>query len=426
MIAVTSPLIDNPSDPADVAQPPTILVVDDTPENLAILGGLLQPYYRVKVASSGARALAVAATQPPPDLILLDVMMPGLDGYAVIERLRALEITRNIPVIFVTALDACNDEERGLALGAVDYITKPIRPAIVLARVRTHLELKQARDWLQDQNSFLENEIVRRMRENQVIQDVSIHALANLAEAREAGTGNHIRRTQGYVTILARKLRGNPKYATRLTPRFIELLTKAAPLHDIGKVGIPDEILLRRDNLSPEEFAIMKQHTQIGAEAIDQAIRSVCTGSEYQNLQAYSRLSLAEVIEEGERETPLAFLELAKEIAYYHHEYWDGSGYPTGLVGEAIPLPARLMAVADVFDTTSTHHGRTAPSFQEATDTIIAGRGTCFDPDMVDAFLEVVDEFVSIAEYYPDTVLRPSVAYPSAFPGEKSETEESD
>ncbi len=381
----------------------TILVVDDTPENLAILGGLLQPHYRVKVASSGARAIAVATTDPPPDLILLDVMMPGLDGYAVLERLRAQEATRNIPVIFVTALDASDDEEHGLFLGAVDYITKPIRPAIVLARVRTHLELKQARDWLQDQNNFLENEVVRRMHENQVIQEVSIHALANLAEARESETGNHIRRTQGYVTILARKLRSNPKYADRLTPRFIDLMMKAAPLHDIGKVGIPDEILLKRDCLTPEEFEIMKQHTRIGAEAIDQAIRSVCTNSEYKTLQAYSRLSLEEVLEEGERETPLAFLELTKEIAHYHHEYWDGSGYPLGLVGEAIPLPARLMALADVFDTAiSPRTCRPAASFEEATNLITEGRGTCFDPDLVDAFLEVVDEFISIAEYYPD------------------------
>ncbi|CAK0779018.1 Cyclic di-GMP phosphodiesterase PA4781 [Gammaproteobacteria bacterium] len=382
---------------------PTILVVDDTPENLTVLGGLLQPYYRVKVASSGSRALVVATAEPLPDIILLDVMMPGLDGYAVLERLRVQEVTRNIPVIFVTALDASEDEERGLFLGAVDYITKPIRPAIVLARVRTHLELKRARDWLHDQNTFLEGEVVRRMRENQIIQEVSLQALANLTEVRDFETGNHIRRTQGYVTILARKLRSHPKYANRLTPRFIDLMTRAAALHDIGKVGISDQILLKPGRLTPEEFEVMKQHSRIGAEVIDHAMRRVCTESEYQALQAYSRLGPEAVLAEGEREAPLAFLELTKEIAHYHHEHWDGSGYPVGLTGDAIPLPARLMALADVFDAIISHRPyKPALSIEDAIDVVVNGRGTHFDPDLVDAFLGVVDEFRTIAEYYAD------------------------
>lgn len=388
---------------ADEIQP-TILVVDDTPENLAVLGGLLQPYYRVKVASSGARALAVATGTPHPDLILLDVMMPGLDGYAVLERLRAQELTHNIPVIFVTALDASEDEERGLSLGAVDYITKPIKPAIVLARVRTQLELKQARDWLRDQNSFLENEVVRRMHENQIIQDVSVQALANLAEARDSESINHIRRTQGYVTVLARRLRSNPKYANRLTPRFIDLITKAAPLHDIGKVGIPDQILLKPGRLTPEEFEIMKRHSRIGAEAIDHAMRGACSDSEYQTLQSYSRLNPDAVLAEGEHEAPLAFLELTKEIVHYHHEHWDGTGYPAGLAGDAIPLPARLMAIADVFDAIISYRPyKPKLPVDDAISVISEGRGTHFDPDLVDAFLDVVDEFRSIAEYYSDT-----------------------
>ncbi|CAK0746469.1 putative cyclic di-GMP phosphodiesterase VC_1348 [Gammaproteobacteria bacterium] len=382
---------------------PTILVVDDTPENLAVLGGLLQPYYRVKVASSGVRALVVATSVPPPDLILLDVMMPGLDGYTVLERLRTQEATRDIPVIFVTALDASEDEELGLSLGAVDYITKPIKPAIVLARVHNHLELKQARDWLRDQNSFLEKEIVRRMHENQVIQDVSIQALANLAEARDFESSNHIRRTQGYVTVLARKLRSNPKYSHRLTPRFIDLITKAVPLHDIGKVGIPDNILLKPGRLTPEEFEVMKQHSRIGAEAIDHAMRRACSDSEYKALQAYSRLSPEAVLEEGEHEAPLAFLELTKEIAYYHHEHWDGSGYPAGLAGDAIPLPARLMAIADVFDAIISYRPyKEKLPVEDAINIIMEGSGTHFDPDLVDAFQGVVDEFRSIAEYYVD------------------------
>jgi len=381
----------------------TILIVDDTPENLSVLGEILQPHYHVKVASSGSRALSVATATPSPDLILLDVMMPGLDGYMVLEHLQAQENTRAIPVLFVTALDASEDEERGLALGAVDYITKPIRPAVVLARVRTHLRLKQASDFLRDQNDFLELEVIRRMRDNQLIQNVSIHALANLAEARDTETSNHIRRTQKYVTVLARKLREHPKYSYRLTPRFIELISRATPLHDIGKVGIPDLVLRKNGYLTPEEFEVMKQHTKIGAEAIDQAMRAACTDQEYQALRVYSSIGPEEVLAEGEREKPLAFLELAKEIAYYHHERWDGMGYPMGLKGEEIPLPARLMAIADVFDGIVSHHVyKKRVSIEESVQLIINGRGSYFDPDLVDSFLGVVEDFRSIAMYYAD------------------------
>jgi len=175
---------------------PTILIVDDTPENLSVLGELLQRSYRVRAANSGRRALQIAQSQPTPDLILLDAMMPEMDGYAVLSQLRGNPLTQQIPVIFVTAMDGTEDEEHGLDCGAVDYITKPIRPAIVLARVRTQLELKRARDILRDQNSYLEAEVARRMAENQLIQQVSIHALARLAETRDPETGNHLRRTQ--------------------------------------------------------------------------------------------------------------------------------------------------------------------------------------------------------------------------------------
>ena len=188
------------------ANPPTILIVDDTPENLTVLGELLQPTYRVRAANSGRRALQIALTSPTPDLILLDVMMPDMDGYDVLAELRAAPATQKIPVIFVTAMDSTDDEEHGLYQGAVDYITKPIRPSIVLARIRTQLELKQARDILSDQNSYLEAEVARRMRENQLIQEVSIHALARLAETRDPETGKHLRRTQEYVLTLARGL----------------------------------------------------------------------------------------------------------------------------------------------------------------------------------------------------------------------------
>ncbi len=356
----------------------TILIVDDVPENLTVLGELLQPHYRVRVANSGARALQVAASAPKPDLILLDVMMPGMDGYAVLSRLRDNPDTANIPVIFVTAMDTTEDEVRGLDLGAADYITKPVRPAIVLTRVRAQLELKQARDWLKDQNAFLEAEVARRMAENQLIQEISIRALARLAEIRDPETGNHLRRTQGYIRVLANHLKTHPRFADPLQdPIAIEVLVKSAPLHDIGKVGIPDHILLKPGKLTPEEWDIMKTHARLGFEAIEQA--------------------------EQDAEQPVAFLAVAKEIAHYHHEKWDGSGYPEGLVGEAIPLSARLMALADVFDALISRRVYKPPmSMEQAVSIISEGRGRHFDPDIVDAFFALCGEFATIAQRYAD------------------------
>ena len=355
----------------------TILIVDDTPENLAVLAELLQPPYRVRAANSGRRALQIAVVEPIPDLILLDVMMPDMDGYAVLEHLRADERTRQVPVIFVTAMDSTEDEEHGLDCGAVDYITKPIRPAIVLARIRTQLEIKQARDILRDQNAYLEAEVTRRMGENQLIQEVSIHALARLAETRDPETGNHLRRTQEYVRTLARGLRDHPRFAATLDERTIDTLARSAPLHDIGKVGIPDDILLKPGKLTAEEWVIMKTHAAIGAEAIAQAERDAAK--------------------------PVAFLALAKEIARHHHEKWDGSGYPDGLAGDAIPLSARLMALADVFDALINKRVYKAEMpYDAAREIIVAGCGSHFDPDVVAAFLAAFPTFCTIADRYRD------------------------
>ena len=355
----------------------TLLVVDDNPDNLALLVDLLKPDYRVLAANSGRRTLELARSEPTPDLILLDVMMPGMDGYAVLAALREDARTRGIPVIFVTAMDTTTDEEHGLKQGAVDYITKPIRPAIVQARVRTHLELKRSRDRLSNQNVFLEEEIARRMAENQIVQDVSIHALGCLAEMRDPETGNHIRRTQGYVDALARRLHNHPRFKTVLTDPVVRQLAKSAPLHDIGKVGIPDHILQKPGKLTADEWAIMQTHARLGAEAIEHA--------------------------ERDAEKPVAFLALAREIAHWHHEKWDGSGYPDGLAGEAIPISARLMALADVFDALiSVRVYKAAMSFEQAHGIIVEGRGRHFDPDVVDAYLAIVDEFTAIAEHYRD------------------------
>ncbi len=357
---------------------PAILIVDDTSVNLSLLSELLQPHYQVRAANSGARALQVAVSDPQPDLILLDVMMPEMDGYEVIRRLQADIRTANIPVIFVTSLESIVDEEHGLALGAVDYISKPIKPAIVLARVKAHLELKAARDWLQDRNNVLEVEVSRRMAENFLIQDASIRALAHLAEIRDPETGNHLRRTQGYINALCQQLKDHPRFSEFLTPQRIQLLIKSAPLHDIGKVGIPDHILLKPGKLTPPEMQIMKTHSYLGYLAIQQA--------------------------EQDLEYPLDFLHLAKDIAHYHHEKWDGSGYPDGLVGDDIPISARLMAIADVFDALiSRRVYKEAFTIESAVNIITQGKAKHFDPDIVDAFLVARDEFVIIAARYADS-----------------------
>ncbi len=364
---------------------PVILIVDDVPENLSVLTALLRPDYRVLAASSGADALRVAAGNIRPDLILLDIMMPEMTGYTVLGRLREEPATRDIPVVFLTALADAGDEEYGLRLGAADYITKPIKPAVVLARVRSQLEAKKARDWLRDQNAALEAEVARRMRENDLTQLVVIRALAHLAETRDPETGNHILRTQGYVHQLALHLREHPRFAETLTDRYIDLLTRSAPLHDIGKVGIPDHILLKPGPLNAEEWEIMKTHAKLGSDAIERTQQDI--------------------------DTPLEFLTLAREIAHWHHERWDGSGYPDGLAGDAIPVSARIMALADVFDALISPRIYKAPmSFDAAREIIAEGRGTHFDPDIADAFLNDFDTFRGIAQRYQDQDEPPAAA----------------
>jgi PAS domain S-box-containing protein len=374
------------SPPALVAEPDKaiLLIVDDSPENLVVLNELLRPCYRVLAATSGEAALRVAQARPRPDLILLDVMMPGMDGYAVLARLREDDATREIPVMFLTALSGTKDEEDGLQRGAVDYITKPIKPAVVLARVATQLVAKRARDWLKDQNAILEAEVARRMVENDLTQRVSIRALAHLAETRDPETGNHILRTQSYVQRLANGLRGHPRFAATLSDRYIDLLSRSAPLHDVGKVGVPDHILLKPGPLTPDEWVVMQTHARLGSEAIEQAEQDI--------------------------EMALEFLTLAKEIAHWHHEKWDGRGYPDGLAGDDIPMSARLMALADVFDALVTPRVyKAAMPYPQARDIIAAERGRHFDPDVTDAFLDGFDDFVDIAERYRD-VLAPSAA----------------
>ena len=354
-----------------------ILVVDDSPDSLEQISSELMKYYEVHVATDGVRCLELARRVRRPDLILLDVMMPGMDGYEVCRRLKANPDTADIPVLFLSGRTAAEDERIGLEIGAEDYLAKPVNPAVMLARVRAHLRLKAAADYLRDQNSFLEREVARRVREISAVQDITIYAMATLAETRDNETGNHIRRTQNYVITLATKLAEFPKYAVQLPRQDIELLYKSAPLHDIGKIGIPDRILLKPGRLTPEEFEIMKTHAAIGKDSIQAAEQLVGM--------------------------PDSFLRFAKEIAGSHHEKWDGSGYPEGLAGEAIPLSARLMALADVYDALiSKRVYKEAFSHEVARNLIVQGRGTHFDPAVIDAFIALEQDFIDIAKRFSD------------------------
>jgi putative two-component system response regulator len=365
------------SETMDASGRSTILVVDDTPENLSLMSGLLRDLYKVKVANNGDVGLQIASAEKSPDLILLDIMMPGIDGYEVCARLKKNTKTADIPVIFLTSRSEVEDEKRGLEIGAVDYITKPISPPIVLARVKTHLTLKAAADFLRDKNAFLEGEVQRRTAEVSTIQDVTMLGLASLAETRDNETGNHLRRTQNYVRALATQLRDSGQFLDYLTPSTIQTLYKSAPLHDIGKVGIPDNILLKPGKLTSEEFEIMKTHVTLGRNAI--------------------------VAAEKLLDSPNSFLQCAREIAYAHHEKWDGSGYPEGLAGENIPISARMMAVADVYDALiSRRVYKEAFPYEEAVKIIRKGRGSHFDPALIDAFDAIESVFHSIAQRYAD------------------------
>ena len=354
----------------------SILIIDDSPDVLLTISGLLKSDYQLRVANRAAAGLQLAAADPP-DLILLDVMMPDMDGPEACRKLKADPDTRDIPVIFLTGMSNESDEETGFELGAVDYITKPVSGPILKARIKLHLSLKLAKDFVNDKNQFLVSQVSKRARELEHIQDVTILALASVAETRDNETGHHIHRTQHYVLLLAEHLQRHPRFSLSLTRSNIDLMFKSAPLHDIGKVGIPDHILLKPGKFTPEEFEQMKRHTTLGMEALARAERT--TG----------------------RSAP--FLQMAKDIVWAHHEKWDGSGYPRGLAGEHISVGARLMALADVYDALiSPRVYKRAMTHDEATRIIVNGRGTHFDPDVVDTFLTLAEAFQLVAERFKD------------------------
>lgn len=361
----------------DPALKPTILVVDDTTDNIVILSSLLRDSYRVKAAINGEKALEIAFSAEAPDIILLDIVMPGLDGYEVCRRLKENKNTSDIPVLFITSRSDVEDERKGFELGAEDFIVRPISPYIVKARVMTHLQLKAVRDFLRDKSAYLEQEVEKRVRENLAIQDVAMVALGSLAETRDNETGNHIFRTQKYMEILGEVLRTLDRFKGSLAEDEMGLIIKSAPLHDIGKVGIPDSILLKPGKLTADEFEIMKKHTVLGRDAIERAEKIVKGGG--------------------------SFLRFAREIAFTHHEKWDGSGYPCGISEEAIPLSGRMMAVADVYDALiSKRVYKPAMTHEEAVGIIREGAGTHFDPFIVEVFLSVNGRFGDIARTVPD------------------------
>jgi putative two-component system response regulator len=353
----------------EAAAPATLLLVDDNTANLQVLREALEGLGgRILVAKNGAAALAIVA-KALPDLILLDVMMPEMDGYEVCRRLKADEATRHVPVVFLTALADAADEAKGLALGAVDYITKPIHPDLVRARVRNLLELK-------GYQNRLEALVALRTRELQLTQAVMIEALGTLAEFRDPETGGHIKRTQNYVKALAVHLRRHARFAADLDDATIEMLYLSAPLHDIGKVGVRDAVLLKNGKLTDEEWVQMKRHADLGCEALRITERKLGNST---------------------------FLRHAREIAHSHQEKWDGSGYPGGLAGDAIPLSGRLMALADVYDALVSKRAYKPPlPHEEAVRIITEGRGRHFDPDVVDAFLELQSVFRNIALTFAD------------------------
>ena len=354
----------------------TILVIDDTPTNLSLLNQLLGEHYRVKLANSGAKGLEIA-NATPPELILLDIMMPEMDGYTVCKQLKSSAKTSGIPVIFLTAKTELADEEMGFELGAVDFIHKPIAPSIVLARVRTHLQIRVWQTFLEDQSEWLQHEVERRVNEVLHLQEATIRVMVSLAEFRDECTGNHIRRTQNYVRLLAEYLSQQARDRDFLTPEHIDQIAKAAPLHDIGKIAIPDHILLKPGKHTTEEFAIMKTHSAKGEHMLTTTRREM-----------------------GEDNLMLQY---ATEIARSHHERWDGSGYPDNLSGENIPLAARLMAVADVYDALRSRRPyKSAFTHEEAAVLIMGERGKHFDPALVDAFSALAAEFEKIAAQLAD------------------------
>ena len=337
-----------------------ILVVDDVPANLTLLAGMLKEKgHRVRPVPSGKLALK-AVEHEPPDLILLDITMPEMDGFEVCRRLKQDTRFQEIPIIFISALTETLDKVTAFSSGGVDYVTKPFQFDEVEARVETHLKLHRYQSRLEE----LVKEQVKEISDSQVS---TIFALSKLTESRDKSTGKHLERVQIYCRLLAEKLSREEPYNSVIADTFINNIFNASPLHDIGKVAIPDHVLLKPGRLAAEEFEIMKTHSLIGAATME-AVNEI-----YRNN---------------------AFISMGISIARAHHERWDGTGYPNGLKEEEIPLAARIMAIADVYDALrSKRCYKGAFSREQSSEIIKDGSGTQFDPSLVKAFLEMEESF---------------------------------
>ena len=335
---------------------PVVLVVDDTPFNIDVLRGVLSPKYTLKVATNGEKALTLARSYPQPELILLDVMMPGMDGYEVCRRLKSEETTRGIPVVFVTSMSEVEDEQRGFEAGGVDYITKPVSPPLVQARVVTHLKLHA-------HERQLTALVKARTRELEATRLEIIRRLGRAAEFKDDETGQHVIRMSHYARLLAE--------AAGMSAEEVETLFHAAPMHDIGKIGIPEAILLKPGKLTEDEWKVMRKHPAIGAGII------------------------------GRHDHPL--LHTARIVALTHHEKWDGTGYPRGLAGDKIPLTGRIVAIAYVFDAlTSERPYKEAWPVARAVDYLRSNAGSHFDPTLVELFIGRLDDVMKVRAMYVD------------------------
>jgi putative two-component system response regulator len=360
----------------DATEQANIIIVDDTPANLKVLVGMLKDSgHKARAFLSGKLALQ-AAENSPPDLILLDIMMPEMDGFEVCRQLKANAKLRDIPVIFVSALSEPIDKVKAFGAGAIDYVTKPFQSEEVRARVETHLKLRRLQVALEAQNRHLEDLVREQVREISDSQMITIFALAKLAESRDADTGKHLERVQIYCRLLATKLREDPRYSESISRTYVDNLFHASPLHDIGKVAIPDSILLKPGRLSTEEFEIMKTHPTLGALTLE-AVRA-----------RYPRN---------------AFINMGIAIARSHHEKWDGSGYPNGLAGEDIPLAARIVAVADYYDAMRCKRCyKAAATHEDTCEIIFAASGIHFSPRIIEAFRGLEREFREVREKMAD------------------------
>ena len=351
---------------------PVILVVDDSKTDVLLITSILKEFQTI-TATDGMQALEIVATSQPIDLILLDLHMPRLDGFGVLAALQ--ERKCEIPVIILTNLDEINNEIHGLELGAVDYIRKPLNFLSLRKRIEVHLRLRNATWMVKEHNRLLEETVNRRTAEVVRTNEITINALVRLLEVRHIETSNHSRRTKWMMQALCDRLVALHRPGYELTEKVIEDLVNTAPLHDIGKVGVPDSILLKPGRLDPAEFEIMKSHVEHGVEALEYRMEST--------------------------DAPISFIEMAKEIIQSHHEWYDGSGYPKGLAGQDIPLPGRLMAIIDVYDAlTSRRVYKDAISHQAALEILANEKDSHFDPVVFEAFMQIQDEILEISRRY--------------------------